>query len=176
MCVQFHQLSLVRWIKMKILILIVSFLFFVAFLFPTHLMAQTLGCDSGFVDLRNGVIEVSPTGIDDTINIQCALDEAKSNGLPTVKLERSDYFISHIQIENFNGTLEGTTRDDTVLVVLNNSVDCDALIDNGQAPAGIKFIRGDARVRFMTYGAETPLLTRGAVPSITSRCRKTKGN
>lgn len=140
----------------KSFVFILSFIFFVAVLFPSKLIAQSLGCDAGFVSLQNGVIKVSPTGIDDTSNIQCALDAAKTNGIPKVRLNRSDYFISHIQINNFNGTLEGTNKDDTLLVILNNSVDCDALIDDGQAPAGIKFISGDARVRFLTYGADTP--------------------
>jgi len=160
--------------NMKSSVLNLSFLIFVAFLFPTGLLAQSLACDADHVSLRNGVINVSPTGIDDTGNIQCALDAAKSNGIPKVRLNRSNYFISHVQISNFNGTLEGTTRDDTVLVILNNSIDCDAMIDDGQAPAGIKFISGDARIRFMTYGAETPC--KGSQPDVFFLIHFTGGN
>jgi len=133
-------------------------------LFPVESFAQSYGCDSDSVNQSGGALVVSATGVDDTENIQCALDAAKANGIPTVRLNKDEYRISHIQISNFTGTLEGTTKDDTVMAIMNDSIDCDAMIDAGQTPAGIKFTNSDARVRFMTYGAETPCM--GTQPEV----------
>ena len=44
-------------------------------LFGSVVMADSVGCDDNYVQLNNMnlVIEVTPTGVDDTINIQRAL-------------------------------------------------------------------------------------------------------
>ncbi|MBE9550330.1 MAG: hypothetical protein IMF09_13085 [Proteobacteria bacterium] len=119
---------------------------------PLHAWAQGVGgCDASFVTLGGKAIEVSPTGIDDTDNIQCALDAVKSlpGGTPGVRLSAGDFFISSIVVENYKGYFQGETRDTTSVIVLNGSIDCAAMEAAGQTPSAIKFIRGEPIVRFM---------------------------
>jgi len=127
----------------------------VVFAHPSH--AQNVQCGS-HVSLAEGEIHVSATGADDTENIRCALEEATRLRVPVVSLDRDDYFISHIQIERFEGTLEGGGMEDTLIAVLNDSVDCDGLEDQGQAPAALKFINGNVKIARLSIGADDPCM------------------
>lgn len=130
-----------------------SLLFLLLLVMPLHAWAQGVGgCDAGFVTLGDKAIEVTPTGVDDTDNIQCALEAVKTlhGGTPGVRLSAGDFFISSIIVENYKGYLQGETRDTTSLVVLNSSVNCAAMHSAGQAASALKFIKGEPVVRFMT--------------------------
>jgi len=135
---------------------------------PLVVFASSVGCDDEFVQLANAqsVIEVSPTGTDDTVNIQCALDMAKKQGIPTVRLGSATYFISAIAIDKFNGTFEGKTTATTTLQVLDHSVDCMGMDTNGLRASAIRFSRGEPRVRFMTIKAALPCVTDFQMSSI----------
>ena len=139
-------------------ILIVLFL-----AYPPNAMAVSVGCDDAFVQLNANtvVISVAATGVDDTANIQCALDVAITGGYPTVKLGVATYFISSLLATNFRGSLEGTTKTSTTVEILDHSIDCFAMSSAGMQSAAIKFVEGEPRVRFMTIRADQPCMTNG---------------
>ena len=115
-------------------------------------------CDEAYVQLDNEslVINVAPTGLDDTVNIQCALDSAANTGVPTVRLGAGTYYISKLKVENFKGTFEGKTKTATILDVIDESIECEAMNDAGLGSSAIKFVKGEPRIRFMTIGADMP--------------------
>ena len=102
------------------------------------------------------IVDVSPTGVDDTENIQCALDEGERKGVPIVRLGKGEFAISQIFVENFKGNFQGTTRSDTRLTIMDNSIDCFAIRANGRMDAVIKFAGGEPKVKFMTINSDTP--------------------
>ena len=118
-------------------------------------------CDNAFVDLANKelIIEVTPTGIDDTANIQCALDAAANIGIPIVSLSAGDFFIRNIFVEKFYGSLQGTTRTSTRLNILDNSIDCRLLKDQGLSPSAVRFSQGEPQLKFMQILANSPCMT-----------------
>jgi len=115
-------------------------------------------CNEAFVQLDSTgtIFNVAPTGVDDTVNIQCALDTAVKAGIPTVRLGKSTYYISHLIVENFKGSFEGTKKTATILEVVDGSISCSRMDDSGMLAAGIKFAKGEPRVRFMTIRAFMP--------------------
>jgi hypothetical protein len=121
----------------------------------TDLLAQ-VSCDEEYVSLGDHAINVGPTGIDDTLNLQCALDHAVANGFPLVKLGMAEYFISSVIAEGFIGTLSGVTKATTTVNVINDSIDCQAMLDRKRAPSAIKFSGGEPRIRNMTITTGTP--------------------
>jgi len=120
--------------------------------------AQDVQCGDG-VQFNNARIEVQPSGGDDTANIQCALDEATRLGLPLVKLLAGDVLIGYIRAVGFEGTLEGSGAESTLVAVDDDLLDCGAQIDAGYADsAALRFAGGDAKVARMTLGADNPCL------------------
>ena len=72
-------------------------------------LAQTQICGSEFVELSNGAITISPTGDDDTENLQCAFDEAISNGYPIISLTAGEFFLKDdIVVNQFVGKFIGS--------------------------------------------------------------------
>ena len=121
----------------------------------------SVDCNDYFMQLEGDelVIEVPATHIDDTYNIQCALEVAADLGIPTVKLAANTYYISQVLVADFNGTLEGTTKTSTVIEVLNQSINCDGMRAAGRVPSAIKFVSGEPRVRYMTIRASQPCMS-----------------
>lgn len=107
-------------------------------------------CNAPEVKLGNNYIQVAPTGVDDTANIQCALDLAVERRIPEIRLTRGDFFISSLFARNFVGTLQGGGRDHTRVNVLDQSVDCAVMEARGELPAVIKFSGGEPRIRWLT--------------------------
>ena len=132
--------------------------FMAIFLYGSNSLAESIGCDDEFVQLKAStlVIEVAPTGVDDTINIQCALDAAIQRGVSTVRLGKNAFFISSLLIEGYKGNFEGTTLASTTLQVIDNSIDCTAMENAGLTPSAIKFANGEPRIRYMTITAHKP--------------------
>lgn len=124
-------------------------------LFSTTSSAQMLMCENE-VSMGTGQIDVSPTGADDTANIQCALEEAIRLGIPVVKLLQGAFSISRVEVEDFAGSLEGVSLNTTTVTIADGSVDCAQMISDGQAPAGFKFIRGNVRVARLALGSNLP--------------------
>ena len=123
---------------------------------PFSAMAMSVGCDDAYVNLSNDeqVIDIAPTHSDDTVNIQCALDAAVSQGVPTIRLRARTYYTGALMVENFKGTLEGISMLATVVEILDDTIECIAMNDAGRLSAAIKFVKGEPRIRFMTIRAE----------------------
>jgi hypothetical protein len=116
-------------------------------------------CDADFVEFDQGsqVIRVAPTGADDTSNVQCSADLAIERNVPTIALEKATYRVSDMVVfDRFKGSLQGGSTEDTIIEVLNNSIDCLVIWNGGQLPAVFKFIAGEPRVRFMTISVDQP--------------------
>jgi len=115
-------------------------------------------CDSQFVSQNPNelVLDILPTGADDTANIQCALDLAAKSGVPVVRLGRAEYTISNILVTGFNGSFQGSTRADSILNITDQSISCTSMESQGLSSAAIKFVTGEPRLRFMTITAGNP--------------------
>ena len=74
--------------------------------------AVASGCDPNYVSQDGNVFTVSPTGVDDTANIQCAFDEAVPAGPgSTVQLEEGTFYLSRdIVVLNFDGSFKGAGK------------------------------------------------------------------
>jgi hypothetical protein len=133
----------------------VSFLLLIA-VFPQLASAQV--CDASFVldQSDSSRVRVLPTEVDDTANIQCAIDLAINRGYPLVQLSTGVFLMSSVTATGFNGAIQGTTRDDTGIQVINQSVDCAGMRAAGRSPAAFKFDSGRPAVRFLTLAADRP--------------------
>ena len=75
-------------------------------------------CDPAYVTISEGEISISPTGVDDTANIQCAFDEAVAAGPGTiVRLLPGDFYTGQIVVYDFHGSLTGAGL--TVTTIFN---------------------------------------------------------
>lgn len=119
-----------------------------------HNSAQALENECGANAQIDGASYIlSPSGGDDTATIQCALDSAVSQGIPTVRLDRGSFYTSELRTYGFKGTFTGTTRNDSVLLINNDIADC------GTTFPIIAFLGGDVQVRSMTIDTEAPCLS-----------------
>lgn len=128
----------------------------------THAQQDVEGCsdDNPAVQLRQGEIQVSPisasgeeAGVNDTQNLQCAVEEAKRLGIATVRLikplnsdEPAEFRVESVVLEDFEGSLVGSGQQATIVKVGPESIDCAAVIDNGRYPAVFKVIGGNTRI------------------------------
>jgi parallel beta-helix repeat protein len=121
----------------------------------THANAQ-LSCDSNYVNLNNTgtAIVVDPNGVDDTVNLQCAFDEATARGITSVQLVEGSFWVSQLYVYEFRGTFEGRSRNKTFLEFLEGTVDCSGQNINGMHSAALKFVMGDPRIRNMAMGTD----------------------
>ncbi len=84
-------------------------------LFLTDIMAEGLSCDSNYVQLQNGEVTLTPSS-DDSGNLQCAFDEAASNGYPLVTLSAGDFeFGGEVIVNEFTGKFSGAGMERTVI-------------------------------------------------------------
>jgi len=139
----------------------VPFIVITAFywLYPLSSFAHlTIDCNDSFVKANPTqlIIDVVSTGLDDTENIQCALDAAAQKGIPIVRLGKGDFAISRIFVKNFKGSFQGTTRDDTRLSIRDGSINCLAFNSEGRLSAAIKFDGGEPTLKFMTISSDQP--------------------
>ena len=73
-------------------------------------------CDPAYVGRTGKIIRVSPTGVDDTANIQCAFDWANDRGPGmTVQLQPGTFHTAQIVVIDFHGAFKGSGRDHTTL-------------------------------------------------------------
>lgn len=104
-----------------------------------------------YAEIEGTSYVLSPSGGDDTSTIQCALNSAISQGMPTVRLDRGTFYTDELRTTGFNGTFTGTTRKDSRLLINNGIADCSA----GNFPI-IAFSGGNAAVKSMTIDAAAP--------------------
>ncbi|MFX1346121.1 MAG: hypothetical protein ACFFBC_08100 [Promethearchaeota archaeon] len=73
----------------------------------------------GLVRANSPTFTVSPSGGDDTANIQAAFEAAKAAGQgSTVQLASGQFYTNAILVENFYGTFKGAGKDNTKIDVL----------------------------------------------------------
>lgn len=112
----------------------------------------------GFI---SAFIAVEPSGGDDTETIQCAIDAANENGIPSVSLRTGTFTITSIQVDGYVGNIIGNGQSSTIIEIENGSVDCEEILQSGRAAAGIKFSGGQPEVRNLTIRATDPCDTDG---------------
>lgn len=125
-------------------------------------------CDPAFVARTGKIIRVSPTGVDDTANIQCAFDWANARGPGmTVRLTSGTFHTAQIYIYDFVGSFRGSGVDKTVIVNLPNLyVRFDEPFyglpsaDNPQ-PFLVNFVRGDFQVSHLAFRIKGQSPTQG---------------
>lgn len=115
-------------------------------------VAAQIDCDEAFVAVNNKgtTVLVEPTDSDDTANIQCALDEATRLEIPTVKLQAGTFFVGGLEALDFNGSLEGNTRINTIVRPIGQGLNCADQQGRGLRTAWLKFIGGASMLRSMT--------------------------
>jgi len=140
-----------------------AFTVLILLLYPVVSWAQAsvADCNPDFVSYHADklIIDVFPTGLDDTENIQCALDAATEFKASAVLLAKADYYISSIYSGNFKGSFEGVAQGLSNLYVSDQSIDCAAMVAEGRTPAAIKFDSGEPSLRFMTIAANSPCIS-----------------
>lgn len=78
-------------------------------------------CNPVFVTMSGDVITVSPTGTDDTANLQCAFDVAVATGQYTnIRLVTGTYHTAQIVVNEFQGQFTGAGAEETFIVNLPN--------------------------------------------------------
>jgi hypothetical protein len=79
-------------------------------------------CDPAFVSRSGNFIRVSPTGIDDTANIQCAFDWAIARGPGmTIRLQPGTFHTAQILAVDFHGAFRGSGVHATEILNLPNA-------------------------------------------------------
>ena len=78
-------------------------------------------CDPDYVRLSGNVINVQPTGVDDTANLQCAFDMAVAYGAGAhVKLAGGTFYTGQIVVNDFQGAFTGAGMEKTMIFNLPN--------------------------------------------------------
>lgn len=111
-------------------------------IYTTPSLAQTV-CSAPEVKLGNNYIQVAPNGVDDTENVQCALDLAVEKRIPEIRLTRGDFLIGALLTSGFSGTLQGGGQDYTRISLLEQAIEC------GYASSAITFEGGEPRIRWL---------------------------
>lgn len=112
--------------------------------------AAATTCDDAYVHIDGDTITVSPTGNDDTINLQCALDMAASLPWARVVLEANDYYTSFLEVEGFHGVFQGAGLTETRLMTLPEGLDCIERSQQRRHVVLLAFGGGDVEVRDFT--------------------------
>jgi len=113
-------------------------------------------CNPAYVTQRGKVLTVKPTGVDDTANIQCALNKAVSLGVgSTVQLQCGTYFTGMIEVTGFTGTFKGAGKEMTIIHSLPN-LPCGE-VESAGFPSLFKFRLCHARVADLTIDINDPL-------------------
>ena len=84
---------------------------------PTADAAFIDQCYDSRVTLEGDTYLISPTGGDDTSNIQCAFDSAVDQGVPKIKLSKGSFQISSISATDFRGSFEGLSDKATTIKI-----------------------------------------------------------
>ena len=107
-------------------------------------------CGAG-VTRTGGTWVVSPSGVDDTHAVQCALDEALAAGHgKTVRLEAGTFHVGFVRVRGFVGTFRGRGMDATRITPLP-ALDCAEAVDQGLYPVLVSFDGGYPRVSDLTF-------------------------
>jgi hypothetical protein len=98
---------------------------------------------------------VSPSGIDDTEAIQCALDEAVAAGPGrTVQLRAGTFHVGFVRVRGFKGTFRGVGRDATRITPLSGLA-CAEQLAQGLFPVLVSFDEGYPRISDLLFEMTT---------------------
>lgn len=84
--------------------------------FGTKAALASSACAPAFVNKVGDVIRVSPTGVDDTENLQCAFDEATAG--TTIHLMPGTFHTAQIIVHDFHGRFTGSGEARTIITNL----------------------------------------------------------
>ena len=152
---------------------VLIFLFLLASTFSSHVFAVSNPCDPDFVSVdASGDFFVLPsmdmTGVTDTTNLQCTNNAIENQPFHAVKLDKGTFYIKEVTLNcptSKSCTFAGTTRADTILEVVDDSIDCRGQLDNNFATGGLSF-RGTITVQFMTIRGDSPCMGDGFLPGL----------
>ena len=119
---------------------------------PASEAAQAAGCDPEYVSVSGPRIYVEPTGVDDTSNLQCALDAAAAMRRGEVRLARGDFFTSFLAVEGLNGTVRGAGSELTHVYSLPEGIDCIGQFALTGETSMLRFGGGDVTLRGFSVG------------------------
>ena len=108
-------------------------------------------CYDSRVTLEGDTYLISPTGGDDTSNIQCAFDSAVDQGVPKIKLSKGSFQISSISATDFRGSFEGLSDKATTIKIEDYTLDCTK--EKGRP---IMFVGGDVTIKNMGLEVTAP--------------------
>ena len=107
-------------------------------------------CDPAVVSQAGNVITVKPTGVEDTVNIQCAFDLAVATGPGVeVTLTEGTFYTAQIVVNDFHGDFSGAGVEKTLIYNMQDMyvTPVDYYLDlpssNNPWPALFAFISGD---------------------------------
>ena len=88
--------------------------------------ANAQDCDSSYVDFSSeGEVKIEPTSVDDTENIQCAVDEAIQLGKAKISLQKGEFLLgTSISLVGFTGEFSGVSKTSTIVKTIPNSWEC----------------------------------------------------
>lgn len=120
-------------------------------------------CDPTYVSTRGAVIEVSPTGGEDTVNLQCALDAAAAAGRAVVRLAPGTFRTAQLRATGFVGELRGAGMGVTVISNPARPIDVDPDVFGGTGPGPflVTFDGGDFGVSDLAIRIEGEAPTTG---------------
>ena len=97
------------------------------------------------------VIQVLPSGGDDTDELIAAFNEAKASGPgSTVQLVQGEYHIGFVLVEDYIGTFTGAGMGKTIIIP-NMDLPYFDLYAQNLAPELVKFLRGNVRISKMSF-------------------------
>jgi hypothetical protein len=103
------------------------------------------------VKQAGNVITVTPTGSDDTANIEQAFKLAKAAGPgSTVRLGEGKFTIRFIEVNDFDGYFKGAGQGKTVIDTFGG-LECQAQVDNDKWPSLLRFVRGYPRLSELSF-------------------------
>lgn len=93
----------------------------VPFVWSTGRVSADSACDSAYVIQAGTTLEVKPTGMDDTANLQCAFNEAAAlSAGAKVQLSSGTFHTAQIVVNGFFGQFSGEGMDNSVVTNLPN--------------------------------------------------------
>lgn len=102
---------------------------------------------------------VEPNGVDDTQTLKAAFENALSHGPGAmVQLMEGNYYLSFIEVREFNGVFKGAGKGKTVITALQD-LDIAPLVSQDLNTFLIKFVGGDVKMSDMTIQTPNGVLT-----------------
>ncbi len=109
------------------------------------------------------VFQVTPSGTDDTENLNNALADAINEGPGSVvQLMEGEYFIDLIETHEFHGTLKGVGKGKTVISTIAD-LSVDKFLDQNLDVVLLNFVGGDVCVKDLTIHTPEGPLSEGSI-------------